>query len=273
MHLHALLRTSALAAAVALGAPASAKPLSPLAPCAPTFVQDDDESFPDKRPEVKELLGQLKDHAGKRGKQDTEAIAVMNLLLVEFEQSGKKDREAIAKGFSGVFKQKRQEDENGVRQNQIFMTSAVAMGLMGPESVKSLTGWIDHKSHRKDLALQRRLILSLGKTKDPKGIKPLIGLLVHRQATVQAAASEALGNYDGSDQKVRKDAFESILKVYAGVSGQKDSDPNDRTARERYDAISAPMGTALALLSGQDNRKVVEWTRFWNKNKKKNWDK
>ncbi|MFT7677789.1 MAG: hypothetical protein ACI8QC_001774 [Planctomycetota bacterium] len=272
MQIHTLLRSGALAAFVVLAAPANALSLSPLAPAAPTCVQDDVE-FPDKRPEVKDLLSQLKGHAGKRGKEDLEAKEAMNLLLVEFKQSGPKDRAAIVKGFSGVFKEKRQEDKNGVRDNQIFITSAYALGEMGPESVKSLTSWIDHKSHRKDLDLQRRLILSLGKTKDLKAVKTLIGLLVHRQAGLQGAASEALGNYDGADQKVRKDAFNSILKVYAGVSGQKDSDPNDTIARERYDAISAPMNTALALLSGEESRKVAEWQRFWNKNKKKNWDK
>ena len=34
-------------------------------------IQDDDEEEkPDKRPEVKELLGRLKEHASKRGKED-----------------------------------------------------------------------------------------------------------------------------------------------------------------------------------------------------------
>lgn len=236
----------------------------------PRVAQDDE--LPDKREEVATLIDQLKEHAGKRGKEDDDAVAVIDKLVGEFPKSGPKDRGAIVKAIGTTFKQKRQENSEGVRQNQLFMASAISLGLMAPESVKVLQKWIGDKAHRKDLGLQRVLILSLGKSQDPKAAKTLIDLLVHKHPIVQGAAAEALGYYEGSDQKLRKKAFEGILKVLTGVKTQVDTDLNDTIARERYDVIAAPMDTALGLLSGEESRRPQEWRKFWNKNKKRNWD-
>ena len=96
-------------------------------------------------------------------------------------------------GCGKAFKEKRREDANGVRDNKLYLAVGVALGEMGPESTAELLSWIQHKTHRKDLALQRVLILSLGKNKDEKkGKKALIDLLVHKDAPVQAATAEAL---------------------------------------------------------------------------------
>lgn len=236
-------------------------------------LQDDDEvQKPDKRPEVKELLERLKGHASKRGKQDQQAIEVVDELTQEFENSGLKDRAAIAKGIGATLKQKRQE-RDGVRDNKLYLVAATALGRMGPESVKPITGWIGHKTHRKDLPLQRILILSLGKTKVEKSVDTLIDLLDNKDATVQAAAAEALANYDGSELKVRKDCFKEILQAIMGVHNSVKADVNDTIAQQRYDVIAAPMITSLQVLSGHDERQPDKWQRWWNKNKKKNWDK
>ncbi len=160
-----------------------------------------------------------------------------------------------------------------MRDNKLYLASATALGRMGPESVKPITGWIGHKTHRKDLPLQRILILSLGKTKFEKSVDTLIDLLDNKDAMVQAAAAEALANVDGSDQKVRKDAFKEILQALMGVHNTVTGDVNDTIARERYDVIAAPMITTLQILSGHDERKPDAWQRWWNKNKKRNWDK
>lgn len=263
-----LLRSAACLSLLCWSLPAAA--LAAPAPAGSTTVQDDEK--PDKREEVKEMLGNLKGHAGKRGKEDAEAIAIIDTLIKEFENSGPKDRASIVKGIGNTFKEKRGENAEGVRQNQLFMASATALGLMAPESVKTLQTWIGHKSHRKDLAVQRILILSLGDSKDPKAAKTLIDLLVHKDAILQGAAAEGLGKYDGAEEKLRKQAFEGVLKQLIGTKTQMDGDPQDRIARERYDAIAAPMSTALAVLSGQRSRTPEEWQRFWNKNKKKDWD-
>jgi HEAT repeat protein len=240
---------------------------------APTTLARQDEEKPDKRPEIKEMLDTLKGHAGKRGKQDQEAIQVIDTLNTEFENCGEKDRKSIVKGIAACLKQKRTESKEGIFDNKLYLAAAVSLGNMGPESAKPIIGWIDHKQHRKDLLLQRNLILSLGKTQAKEGIEPLLDLLSNKDAAVQGAAAEALGGYQSLDQKQRKDVFVSILKEITALKGQVDTDPTNTIARERYDVIKAPMITSLQVLSGHDERNPEAWQRWWNKNKKKDWDK
>tara|TARA_R110002126_G_scaffold86474_18_gene208801 strand:- start:7458 stop:8294 length:837 start_codon:yes stop_codon:yes gene_type:complete len=242
---------------------------------APTVVvpQDDPDSLPDKREEVAEMLVALKDHAGARnGAEDREAIAVMENLVKEFEKSGPKDRKAIVGAVSNALKEKRKEDKDGNRDNRIFIGAAEALGQMGPESVKPLESWIGHKAHKKDLALQRKLILALGLTKDEKSIDTLLDLLKNKDATLQAAASEALGNHSGRDEKARKEIFEEVLKIVTAAHNLVEQNVTDNIARERYDAIKGSMITTLQIMSGESLREPNDFRTWWNKNKKKNWD-
>jgi hypothetical protein len=245
---------------------------SPTLPDPLPLVQDDPKDLPDKRPEVKELVGTLKDHAKKRGKEDAEAIATVKQLEAEFGKSGLKDRATIAKDVGNVLKEKRKEVD-GVTDNKLFLQCATALGSMGPESSKVLQSWIGHKNHKKDVELQERLILALGKTKDEKAVKALLDLLSHHEARIQGAAGTALGNYAHLDQKVRKDIFEEVLKALTGVYNRMQGDTQDIIARERYDVIAAPMTTTLQVLSKHDERKPPDWRHWWNKNKKADWDK
>jgi len=243
-------------------------------PSAPLAAQDDDPAAkPDKRPEVAELLDQLKGHAKERGKEDQQAIAVIDKLLQEFPNSGVKDRSAIAKGVAACLKEKRQEDSDGRRQNELYLACAVCLGRMGPESVPLLIEWIDHKTHRQDLALQSELIRSLGKTRDPAGIDTLTGLLTHKDPSNQAAAAEALGNFADAPSDTRKGVFEEVLKALNTAKDRMDSDIEDLEARDRYNVLKAPMITTLQALSKHDESNPDQWRGWWNDNKKKDWDK
>ena len=230
--------------------------------------QDEPE---DGRDQIKEQISKLADHADQRGKEDQEAIAVIDVLLQEYPRSGPKDKAAIVKALDKCFKEKRPEQEGG-RQNQLFLAAATALGEMAPESVDALVGWIDHKTHRRDLALQRVLILKAGSTKSPKALKEIVKLLKHHEAQMQSAAAEALGNFDDCELKLRKETFETLLKTMMNVKGQVDTDPTDTIARQRWDVISAPIITSLQALSGQELRAPQEWLHWWNKNKKADWD-
>ena len=226
----------------------------------------------DNRPELKAMIDEMLGHITKRGKEDHEAIGVIDKLVQEFPKCGPKDRGAIVKSLDRCFSEKRQEDENGVFDNQLYIASATALGEMAPESVPVLLSWIGNKAHRKDLKLQRVLILKLGKTKNEAGREPLINLLVDKDAQIIAAAAEALGEYSAVELKLRKSTFDELLKVLMGAKGQVDSNPNDTVARERYDMIAAPIVTSLTRLSGHEEHDPNEWQRWWNKNKKEDWD-
>lgn len=247
--------------------------LSPLpaavAPAAALVAQDPPA---DDREDVKAMLAELDKHAAERGKEDTQAIAVIDRLVQTFGECGPKDREAIVKGLDKCFKEKRPEDEAGVRQNQLYLAAATALGEMAPESVPVLLSWIGHKSHKKDEALQRLLILRLGKTKDERGMKPLIKLLDDPDPPIQAAAAEAMGEYDAVALAERKAMFEELLKLLMGVKSEVDANTTDPIARNRYDTIAAPIVTSMKRLTKHDEHDPDAWQRWWNKNKKEDWD-
>lgn len=254
--------------------PASPVPTSP-GPAWSTGAPQDDEETPveDGRELIKELISTLKGHVKKRGDEDDQAIAVIDQLNQEFDRSGPKDRKAIVKALEDCFKAKRTDELSpGVPDDRLYQAAAVSMRNMAPESVKPLIGLIGHKSHRKNLGLQQQLIMSLGKTRHPDGVKPLMDLLKHKDAELVAAAASSLGYHDEAPLKVRKEAFEALLKILMAHKADMDSDPQDNIARDRYYAIAAPIVTSLGNLSGHDERDPDEWQRWWNKNKKRDWD-
>jgi len=253
-----------LCSSLLLLAPLSAGP-------APALRPQEETPPEDKRAVVAELIQRLHDHAGARGKEDQEAVGVIGELVVEFPRSGPRDRKAIVKALDKCFEEKRGE-QDGELQNQLYLGAAEALGGMAPESVDVLIGWIGHKAHRDDVTLQRRLIRMLGKTKSEDGRRPLIKLLTHRDALIQSAAAEALGDYEDAEQDARKECFEELLKELMTVKGQKDSDPNDTIARDRWDVIAAPIVSSLGRLSRHQELTPEDWQRWYNKNRREDWD-
>ncbi len=250
--------------------PAPAPDLS--APFA-SFQDDDEEKKPDKRDEIKEALKALKGHIAKKGAEDTQATEIIDELLQEFPKSGPKDRKAIVKGLSACLKVKRKPTKEGLTDNKLFAASAIALGRMGPESVKDLSKWAEHKTFSKDLATRRLLILALGNTKDDDAVGPLVDMLTNHEPQIQAAAAEALGQFDHLDQKERKKVFKKVLDVITQVKNALDVGQTDPIVRERYDTIAGPMLTTLQILSGNDSRDPAVFRKWWNNNKKKDWDK
>lgn len=260
-----------LAGVLGLSLPCSA-PLCPDAP-PPQAKDQDQDAGGDKREDIKAQLETLKAHVKKKGVEDTEAIGVIDGLLQEFEGCGPKDRGSIVKGLEACFKAKRTKElEPGVPDDRLYFAAATAMGQMAPESTKPLAGLLGHKSHRKNIRLQKRIAMSLGNTGDPKAIKPLSDLLKHKDAQMQAAGAEALGNFDEEELKTRKEIFKNLLDVMMAQKSTKDLDPNDIEAMDRWNAISGPIIASLQKLAGHDERDPAEWQRWWNKNKKADWD-
>jgi HEAT repeat protein len=237
------------------------------------IVSQDAQETADERADIKDQLDLLKGHVKSKGKEDVLAIGVIDQLTQEFEDTGPKDRAAIVKGLEACFKAKRTKElEPGVPDDRLYFAAATALGRMGPESVKGLAGLLGNKSHRKNLRLQARIAKSLGNTRDPKGIKPLEGLLKHKDMELQAAGAEALGNFDDLDLKQRKEIFKSLLDTMMGQKSKKDTSPNDFEAADRWNAISGPIIASLQRISGHDERDPAQWQRWWNKNKKADWD-
>lgn len=237
----------------------------------PALALQEETPPEDKRDIVAELIDQLREYAGERGKQDQEAIGVIEELAREFPQSGPKDRKAIVKALDKCFKEKRKEVD-GVRENQLYMGAAAVLGGMAPESVDVLIGWIGNKAHRSDVTLQRLLIRMLGRTQSEDAVRPLVKLLTHRDPLIQSATASALGEFAGAEQEVRKDVFSELLKLLMNVKGAKDTNPNDTISEERWNVISAPVVSSLELLSKHKEVRPEDWQRWYNKNKRLDWD-
>jgi HEAT repeat protein len=234
---------------------------------------EDPAPVPDKRPEVEELLKSFKAHTEKKGSEDRDAIAVVDKIIPEFQKSGPKDKAAIVTALGKVFDLRRTDEKEGVPNNGLFITAATALGVMGPESTKTIVAAIDNKNLKKQIAVRSTLIRSLGKTKDAKdAVEPLINLLNDKDAPIVAASGEALGEFSGSDLATRKKAFEALLKIVTAAHDLTQSTPNDTIARERYDTINAAIISSLGKLSKYEERDPDKWRDWWNKNKAKNWD-
>ena len=103
-------------------------------------------------------------------------------------------------------------------------------------------------------------------------MKTLLDLLDDKNSVIIGASAEALANFDEAPLKLRKEVFNELLKLLMTTKALKDSNASDITSRDRYDVIAAPIVTTLQGLSGHDERKPEKWQRWWNKNKKKDWD-
>ena len=246
-------------------------PRPALAPASLAHPQAQSTQNPDERPEVKTLIDELATHVKAKGEKDAEAIGVLDKLVQQFPNSGPKDRVAIVKAVSDCFDAKRvKELEQGVPDDRLYQAAATALGVMGPESVKSLTALIGDKNHRKNLRLQQRLALSLGKTKSADGLKTLLMLLKNKDAPMQAAGAEALANFFDVDLETRKTIFEELLKTLMDQKAKKDN-VTDLEAQERWNTISGPIMETLQKLSGHTEADPEQWQRWWNDNKKKDW--
>ncbi|MCA9001232.1 MAG: HEAT repeat domain-containing protein [Planctomycetes bacterium] len=234
---------------------------------------EEENPIEDKREAVKNLLDDLKEQVKKRGEEDDAAVSTLEALMNEFPNSGPKDRASIVKGVADCFKQKRNYSDEDGYDNKLFLAAAVAMGKMGPESVKPLAKLIGDKKHRANLALQARIIQSLGQTKDKDAIKPLLDLLGHKDYQVEQAAAQALGYFTEMPEKVRKDIFEEVLKTLMSAYNNKEADTNNQQpeVHKRYDAVSSSLVTTLQALSGHEEGSPPAWQSWWNNNKREDW--
>lgn len=266
------LRTPALLLTLALLGPAAAALPAPLAAPAP-LVEDDD--LPDKREVVEDLIDELKGHVKKKGDEDDQAIAVIDKLKQEFDQSGPKDRKDIVEAIDDAMMAKRKDIRSGKSSTpdvRLAMSSAIVLGYMGPESTKPLIKAATGKKLMRSEALHREAILSLGKTKDEDAIDPLLELATYKLAYVQGAAIEGLGNFRDVEQDVRKEIFSELMKNIMPIKAALENDANEILARERYDVIAPPTITTLQRLTDKTIRDFNEWQTWWNDHKRDDWD-
>jgi len=229
------------------------------------------------QPALADIVEELQVELGRRAPDEAHAKQLVERLAAEFAVCGTKDRAPIVRVIERCLAAKHQ----GKPQTELVCHAARALAGMAPESVPVLARALENRPLVKEKEIGRTLVLALGKTRDKSAIKTLLGLLDSPDDTLVAAAGEALGEFDGAPLATRKQLFEEALKALMQAKDQKDSSaqatltPNaqqDAAALQRYDAIQAAFSTTLQRLSKQEARSADLWQRWWNKNKRANWD-
>lgn len=231
---------------------------------------------PDK--EVAEKLAKLKEVVEDRKcARDAEGLDLITVLVQKWQAGlADKDKKDILKGLEGaLMKGKLREPDKA----QLYIATATALGQLGPEGGKPLVAAFDAERFPEKapwVPLRETMLKAIGKTKDESQIKFLSNTARrHPEAALQAAAGEALGNFEDSKQEVRKEIVNGlIITMGEMVSRATPIDPADIEAqnyKKRLAVISGKWNDALRRLTKQSHDEFAEWQEWLNKNKGKDW--
>ncbi len=232
-------------------------------------------------PALEERLKQFKAAIEDRKQgRDQEATGLIDGFTKGYEAMVPKDRTSVRKALEDCLmssRVKREPEHKG-----IFVAAAYALGQMGSDGAKLLVrayGSEKFKPDREWLELRAVLLKNVGKTKDLAHVKFLIDrALDDPEDSIMRAAGEALGYYQDSDQRVRKEITKELVKKFNEVYNEslQSLDPGDpivERAKATLAAISRDWNETLRKLTGQDLSSPPDWLRFYNKSKDKDWSK
>jgi hypothetical protein len=231
---------------------------------------------PDK--EVADKVAQLKEVVlDKKFARDEEGKEVIDVLLQKL-QAGvhPKDEAAILKAFEGVLTQGkvRPADNAG-----LYVGVAAALGYCGPPGAKVLKAAYAGKrfpDHKDWVPLREQFLKNLGRTKDETMVKFLCDEARRSpEAALQAAAGEALGNFEESKEAIRKEIVSQLLIRYGELSElasqMGSSNIEAQNARDRLATLSDKWNTTLGKLTRQNFTTFREWQSWYNNNKGAAW--
>jgi len=231
-------------------------------------------------PEVQRQLANLKEIvADKKMGRDAEGGQVIDLLTSKVAAGlAEKDRKDIAKGLEGVFTGGKLREPASI---QLYVAAAAALGTMGNDGSKPLKAAFDNKRFPNKpewVKLREALLRNLGKTKDESMVKFLCEEARRSpEPQLMAAAGEALGNFEGSDQKVRKEIVNNLLIRYGELDSRSrvldSADIEAQNARDYLAVISDKWNSTLGRLTGQNFRQYPDWNTWFNKNRAADWSK
>lgn len=248
-----------------------------LCTASPVLAQDP-PTPKDGDPEVAAKLDLLKEVvADKKFERDKEGQTAIDELLMKLQAGvGPKDHQAIVKGLDGVLSTGKLRSFDNI---SLYVAAAAALGYCGDEGAKSLKKAYANKrfpDKKPWVPLREQFLKALGRTKDEASVKFLCDEARRNpEAALQAAAGEALGNFEGSDEKIRKEITNELLIKYgelhelAGQLGSGNIEAGN--ARDRLAALSDKWNTTLGKMTGQNIHKFPEWQSWYNKHKNAKW--
>lgn len=153
------------------------------------------------------------------------------------------------------------------KEKSIVTGAISALGRTGGKAVKILLKGA--KSAKKDAALQQRYLTAAGKLRDDKSVGDLLKYLNHKDNNTVKASIYALGFYNESSTKIRKDIVKSLLKRYASVASAYRK-PNPATSdKQRYEALYNPFESVLKKLTKQELQGYDAWNKWYRNDGKK----
>jgi len=161
------------------------------------------------------------------------------------------------------------------KDGKVAIQAAQGLGGMGEDAAKVLSAALNDKRFRKDEVYKEAylaIIRALGTTKSEREAKTLMDLLKDKDNYVIAAAAEGLGNYTDVKQTTRKRVAEALIKTLDSAFNAAEADPRNTTLQKKYEVIGGPLFTSLQKVTGASVGSAPEWRKWFNDNKKKNWD-
>jgi hypothetical protein len=231
---------------------------------------------PDK--EVAEKVELLEDIAkDKKFERDAEGLAVIDVLYQKQEAGMiEKDEQMVAEALDDLLNKGKVRPHD---QTQLYEAAAYALGKFGKEGAKALKKAYEKKRFPDKpewVPLREKLLIHLGRTKDESMVKFLLEEARRSpEAALQAAAGEALGNFDDSKEKVRKDIVDELLVRYGSLveaASQMGTSIDAQNAQDRLATLSGKWNDTLKKLTRQNLDSFAEWQSWHNKNKNKPWE-
>jgi len=231
---------------------------------------------PDK--EVEEKCDQLDKIAkDKKFTEDARGVELIDALIVKHDKGlAEKDDEMIVKSLDAVFNKTKVRPADQIR---LYIAAAEALGRHGEAGAKVLKKAYENKGRFKAkpewVPLRERLLRNIGRTQDEENVKFLIDEARRNpEAALQAAAGEALGFFEESDEKIRKEVVGDLLVTFGALSeraSQGGTSIDGQNAKDRLAAISGKWTATLKKLTKQNFDTFREWQSWHNKNKNEKW--
>lgn len=240
------------------------------------FAQDPTPPKPPDK-EVAEKIAVLEEVGDdKKFARDAEGIEIIDVLYQKHEAGlNEKDQQLIVKALDTLLNKSRRRPFNQIK---IYAAAANALSQHGADGAKVLKKAYESKrfpDNRDWVPLREHLLLAIGKTKDESVVKFLIDEACRSpESALQAAAGEALGNYEESKEKLRKEIVRDLLVKYgslAEIASQMGTNIEAQNAQDRLDALSAKWNGSLKKLTRQNFDTFREWQAWHNDNKNKPW--
>lgn len=230
---------------------------------------------PDK--EVAEKIAVLREVvADKDFARDEEGRGVIDVLLQKTKAGLEaKDQQAVVKAFAHVLTSGKLRP---AKQNELYVAAAAALGYCGADGAKVLKEAFLNKRYPERpewVPLREQLLKYLGRTKDESMVKFLLNeARRNHEAALQAAAGEALGNFEESKESIRKEIVGELLVKYGELdekASQIGTNLEAQNALDRLSALQDKWNTTLARLTRQNLTKFREWQSWFNKHKGQPW--